>query len=147
MKNTMNSLKFSGGGLVRLIDFIYPIGAIRESTNGNFNPNKLYKTQTWVQIKDKFLLSAGDIYKAGTTGGSATHTLSVDEMPSHNHDFNKGNYVGSGYTNTSLPYLRSSGAIAGGVPPIINVVGNKGGGLAHNNMPPYEVVYVWKRTQ
>ena len=33
---------------------------------------------TWVQLKDKFLLGAGDTYTAGSTGGSATmaHTHS-----------------------------------------------------------------------
>lgn len=41
---------------------------------------------TWEQIKDTFILAAGDTYKAGTTGGEATHILTTDEMPAHNHE-------------------------------------------------------------
>ena len=40
---------------------------------------------TWEQIKDRFILAAGDTYASGSTGGEATHTLTVDEMPQHNH--------------------------------------------------------------
>ena len=67
------------------IDLIYPIGAIYMSTN-NVNPRVLFGG-TWEQIKDRFLLSAGDSYKVGATGGEATHTLSTAEMPTHNHSY------------------------------------------------------------
>ena len=40
---------------------------------------------TWVQIQGKFLLGASNSYNIGTTGGTATHTLTIDEMPNHNH--------------------------------------------------------------
>lgn len=65
---------------------IYPIGAIYMTTT-DINPNTLFPSTTWAQIKDTFLLCAGDVYSLGTTGGEATHTLTSDEMPSHTHTF------------------------------------------------------------
>lgn len=124
-----------------------PIGSIY-ITVSNDNPSKWFGG-TWEQIKDQFLLSAGDTYKAGTTGGSATHTLTVDEIPAHTHkikrnnnytgsfmiDIGKSNQWGSAITNTS-GYTAQ---------PIGVTIENTGGGAAHNNMPPYLAVYVWKR--
>lgn len=76
---------------------IYPVGALYLSTV-NTSPQTLFGG-TWVQIKDKFLLSAGDSYAAGGTGGAATknytpagtvgnHTLTTSEIPAHAHGLN-----------------------------------------------------------
>ena len=51
------------------LDMIYPIGSVYISVN-NVSPATLFGG-TWEQIKDKFLLSAGDTYANGSTGGSA----------------------------------------------------------------------------
>ena len=62
------------------------------------NPGELFGG-TWERIKDRFLLSAGDTYAAGNTGGSAKATL-----PSHTHTFGSGGYqmwgakIGTGST-------------------------------------------------
>ena len=69
-----------------IIDTIYPIGSIYMSANST-NPSTLFSGTTWTQIQDTFLLAAGTTYTAGATGGSDTHTLTVSEMPSHNHTF------------------------------------------------------------
>ena len=66
-----------------LYNLIYPIGSIYLSVN-SVDPSTLFGG-TWEKIKDKFLLSDGDTYSIGSTGGEATHTLTIDEMPSHNH--------------------------------------------------------------
>lgn len=85
------------GMLSELIEILYPIGCIYTSTQPT-NPTDLFGG-TWIQIKDTFLLTAGDIYTAGSTGGNATHThtsaahthttaghtLTIDEMPKHGH--------------------------------------------------------------
>ena len=75
----------SSGGVdvSTVLDKVYPVGAIYMSVNST-NPKALFGG-TWVQIKDRFLLAAGTIYKAGATGGEATHTLTESEMPSHKH--------------------------------------------------------------
>lgn len=72
---------------------MYPVGSIYLSVN-NTNPQILFGGE-WERIQDKFLLSAGSTYSAGSSGGSATHTLTVNELPSHNHLFT-GSAVTSG---------------------------------------------------
>ena len=91
---------------------------------------------TWERIKDTFLLSAGDTYTNGDTGGEATHTLTIDEMPAHSHLLNlntgkiaEGNYADTFYDPTGET-LRT---------------GSEGNSQPHNNMPPYLVVNIWKR--
>ena len=66
---------------------IYPVGSIYISVNST-SPASLFGG-TWEQLKDRFLLSAGNTYTAGSTGGEANHTLTVDEMPSHSHSTDK----------------------------------------------------------
>lgn len=74
----------------QLLDLFYPVGSIYTSTK-NTNPAATLGG-TWTQIKDRFLLCAGDSYSAGATGGSATHahttgshTLTIAETPTHTH--------------------------------------------------------------
>ena len=136
--NINGSLEFNsivGNGLSAILSKIYPIGSIYISTN-NTSPASLLGG-TWEKIRDKFLLSESDTISAGSTGGEATHTLTVDELPSHTHNtpVAAGSYTtmdGSG--NTWVPIYNNSN------------VGYTGGSLAHNNMPPYLAVYMWKRT-
>jgi hypothetical protein len=127
-----------------MLDRIYPVGAVYISV-ASTSPATLFGG-TWTQIKDTFLLGAGDTYSAGATGGEAAHTLTTEEMPNHNHK------SVSGYTNSALPdYFGGSTANFG----IGNANTNSttfltsstvGGGGAHNNMPPYLTVYMWQRT-
>lgn len=102
-----------------------------------------------MQIKDAFLLACGDVYSNGSTGGEATHTLVSAGLPNHKHLFANGNgsYV--------LPTVdRATGVMWGatyseGGGYKINTVTNQmmqgTTGQSHNNMPPYLVVYMWKR--
>lgn len=136
------------------IDTVYPVGSIYISTV-NTNPSVWLTGTTWEQIKDTFLLSAGDTYTAGATGGEATHTLTTNEMPSHKHS---GLYYNSPSTSTAVTlnsgskgykmswtgsWSETAGAGSGSAE---LVTGEDGGGQAHNNMPPYLVVYMFKRT-
>ena len=121
-----------------VFDMVYPVGSVYVSVNST-SPETLFGGK-WVQIKDKFLLSAGDTYKAGATGGEATHVLNVDEMPRHNHSIDNLNASGS-----TTPYMtvqaQEKKGYGGNVQTFFT-----GGGQAHNNMPPYIVVYIWQRT-
>ena len=121
-----------------VVDIIYPVGSIYMSVN-NTSPATLFGG-TWEQIKDKFLLSSGDTYASGSTGGEATHTLTIDEMPSHRHESSRRDmYVANGSATGLVGYNPSSFTQIG-------VTSYTGGSQAHNNMPPYLVVNVWKRT-
>ena len=114
----------------------YPVGAIYQSTVET-SPASLFGG-TWEQLKNRFLLGAGNSYSAGATGGEATHALSIYEMPTHNHTL--ANPVGSG-TGTVSGYLWSTTNQDWGT----METESSGGSEAHNNMPPYLVVYMWKR--
>ncbi len=139
-----------------LLNFCYPIGSIYTSTNST-SPAELFGG-TWTQIKDTFLLTAGDTYTAGDTGGAATvtpsgtvggHTLTVSEIPSHSHKVGRVLTAASGSAMT-VATAYSSGAQHSQVESYYT-----GGGGSHNhgltmnsqnNMPPYKVVYAWERT-
>lgn len=68
----------------------HPVGSLYW-TSSSENPAVTFGGGTWVQIKDRFILAAGDTYANGATGGSATVTLTVAQMPSHNHGGSTGN--------------------------------------------------------
>lgn len=141
------------------VDLIYPVGSIYMSVNAT-NPKELFGG-TWKRIQGRFLLGASNSYAAGGQGGEATHTLTADEMPTHGNHLMQGSmyqeldYNESEYRNNTLYLSRnaltSTGSInrgwkdwnGGEMYPAGKL---KGGGQAHNNMPPYLAVYIWKRT-
>jgi len=151
-----------------VVDSIYPVGSIYMSVNST-SPATLFGG-TWTQLKDRFLLGAGTTYSNGATGGAATHKLTVAEMPSHAHDtpfFNnmtnngemKSDFIGVfGKGMTASAAIKEMGASSTMEMWWINqtntaegnewsyLTSSKGGNTAHNNMPPYLVVYMWKRT-
>lgn len=133
------------------LNAMYPIGSIYMNVNST-NPSTLFGG-TWEQIEDTFLLSAGSTYTAGSTGGEATHTLTVSEMPAHKHD-HEGHTFSWGGGISSTVYCKINAAAGTTSSNYIytkqDTEGwadsyNTGGGSAHNNMPPYLVVYVWQR--
>ena len=126
-------------GASDLLDLVYPVGSIYLSVNST-SPSTLFGG-TWEQIKDTFLLGSGDDYTLGDTGGEATHTLTVDEMPSHNHSIEYKYPFNSGALGVYLP-ASDSNSKTGDAPTAIK---STGGSQAHNNMPPYLVVSMWKR--
>lgn len=122
-----------------MLNMFYPVGSIYLSFN-NANPQNLFGG-TWEQIKDTFLLAAGNTYAAGSTGGSATHTLTVNEMPKHTHNRDVKYNSTAGDTNRVMLSSNTGGdytSTAG--------LGWAGGDQPHNNMPPYLAVYMWRRT-
>ena len=123
-----------------MLDKAYPVGSIYMSVNST-NPQNLFGG-TWVQIKDRFLLAAGTTYKAGATGGEAAHTLTVDEIPNHQHVLWYPNEGGEQSAAIGYPEAGSKNTWYAEA----SRTGGAGGGAAHNNMPPYLSVYVWKRT-
>lgn len=130
-------------GFANIWSKIYPVGSIYMSVNST-SPADLFGG-TWEQLKDRFLLGAGDSYSAGSTGGEATHTLTVDEMPSHYHSYahnilmDIGTHGGWGSSIITVPsdtYLAQPNNSSSSV---------IGGSKAHNNLPPYLTIYMWKR--
>lgn len=128
-----------------MLDMIYPVGSIYMSVN-NANPSS-FIGGSWEQLKDTFLLAAGDTYVGGSSGGEAEHTLTVDEMPSHNHRLKTD--IDNEDWNVTWPewfeYADGWTQQAGETEAPATHTTSTGGGQPHNNMPPYLAVYVWKR--
>ena len=61
----------------------YPVGAYYISSNST-SPATLFGG-TWVQIQNRMIMAAGSSYSVGATGGSATKTLTTNNLPSHTH--------------------------------------------------------------
>lgn len=121
------------------INKVYPVGSIYMNINAT-NPKILFG-RTWQQIQGRFLLAASSTYKAGSTGGEAEHELTVDEMPSHTHGLRNGNRYNFGeYQSFSQQRTSTRYEV------FRNLIEPTGSGKAHNNMPPYLAVYIWKRT-
>ena len=139
----------AGGGSGGLALDVYPVGSVYMSVSET-SPASLFGG-TWEQIKDTFLLAAGDTYTAGSTGGEPTHTLTTSEMPTHGHMYAMETTGGEPQIDVSpwgwiCPsdtfYQNASGETIkrlgfGGT--------YTGSSAAHNNMPPYVVIYMWKR--
>ena len=132
---------------IGLVNFIYPVGSIYISISST-DPDTYYAGTTWVSFGAGRTLvglnsSDSQFNSPQETGGSKTHTLTVGQMPSHNHSYQdrvralpgraaagNGRYEPSGTNNTE--YGRTTGST--------------GSTQAHNNLQPYIVVYMWKRT-
>lgn len=139
---------------------VYPVGAVYISLTAT-NPHDLFGG-TWEQIQGRFLLAVGantanttTAYgsmsasainrSAGEQGGEVAHTLTTSEMPEHAHPIRYGS-VGSSsgdtYASVRVPYNQAQARVGEDNQGMEAV----GGGQAHNNMPPYLAVYMWRRT-
>ena len=133
---------------------LYPVGSIYMSTT-NTSPASMFGG-TWEQIKDCFLWATGDttsitytengtsvtkLLTAGSRGGELTHTLTLNEMPSHSHQV----YVGTTGEAGDTPSISNAVRSDVKMPNWFTFTVAEGGSQAHNNMPPYLVVYCWKR--
>ena len=120
-----------------ILQSVYTVGSIYMST-ASTSPAELF-AGTWERIKDRFLLAVGDTYTAGSTGGEAQHTLTVNEIPSHSHTIPAQNkWLSPDGSGEDMNYSVVSNVNT-------QASGSTGGGQAHNNMPPYLAVYIWKR--
>ena len=123
----------------------FPVGGIYISTDSS-NPNTIWQGTTWSAIAEgRVLIGAGTgsdgtnslTVDGGDTGGEYQHTLTVNEMPAHAHDWYPGNneLVASGDVKVKEDNLRNATATS-----------TVGGGQSHNIIQPYLGVYMWERT-
>lgn len=154
-----------------IVNLIYPVGSIYMSMSAT-NPAELFGG-TWEQIaQGRCLIGAGTgtdshseskTFTAGATGGEYNHVLTVGEMPSHSHSVSSsstgdhyhvwysGRYGGSEYSTSAdaagvgIEQFSHKTLSAGSHSHTITI-GSNGSDSAHNNLPPYMGLYVWKRT-
>ena len=147
---------------------VYPVGSIYMSTVST-NPATLFGFGTWEAMPaGRVLLAQGTAswgtYNAGSTGGEATHKLTVGEIPSHTHNATS-NSSGGHTHNYHKPLSGSLMELCGGSDSNRTherfstvatsnsgththtvSISNTGDSNAHNNMPPYYSCYMWRRT-
>jgi len=146
-------------------DSIWPVGSVYISVN-LVNPATLFGG-IWEQIQNTFLLAAGSLYSANTTGGNQSVSLTTSNMPNHTHSFSAttgsgGSHThdigrdydgGSGSSRYTVHYQGTSGA--GGLTAtssagshthsVSGTTDSTGSGSSFSIMPPYLAVYMWKR--
>ena len=129
--------------MAKIFDIIYPVGSIYMSTTLTTKAQvEAIFGGTWEKLEGRFLLGSSSSYANGATGGEETHKLTWDEMPRHSHELTRnigyGKYVvdpHSGVINTNASVNWQGQGTT-----------NAGNDQAHNNMPPYLVVNMFKRT-
>ena len=152
----------------------WPVGSVFIAVVST-NPATLLGFGTWSAIAAGRMLvglDSGDtdFDTAEETGGAKTHTLTSAEMPSHTHTQDAHTHTQNAHSHTQRYHSATTGPLSGPTTApdtssnTITNYGlttadatatnqdatatnqNTGGGGAHNNLPPYFVVYIWKRT-
>ena len=148
-------------GGVPAADYVPPVGIIL-TMGVSTSPAELYPGTTWARIKDRFLWGASETHPLGETGGSATHTLTVNEMPAHTHraslyeagvhthtisilDGSSMNFSSSSYQNAYLSGSKEVTTSSAGAHTHTVTLSATGSGKAFNIMNPYAAKNVWRR--
>ena len=128
--------------VVEILKKAYPVGSIYINASVSTNPATLLGFGTWSAFgagRTLVGIDSGDtdFDTVEETGGAKTHTLSVAEMPSHTHNLTlcPSNSTGNEWVGASGTSKKES-----------RTTTTAGGGSAHNNLQPYIVVHMWKRT-
>ena len=133
-------------------DKIYTIGCVHITTN-SVNPSNYFDGE-WERIQDTFLLASGTTYENGSTGGSATVTLTASQsgVPAHNHTYAHTDTTYKANTTSRKPgtataanYVTSITGTANNTTKTSNNNTAANASQAHENMPPYLAVYMWER--
>ena len=137
---------------------VYPVGSIYFNATSAENPShaSLLGFGTWaVYAAGKVAVgldaSDADFDNVADTGGSKTQALTIANLPAHGHPYavtststpvsgSSGGFMTSSYQGSSGPNDGAVGSAAG------SQIGGAGSGTAHNNLQPYVVVRMWKRT-
>lgn len=117
------------------LDKVYPVGSIYISVSDT-HPSAFFGG-TWKQLKNRFLLGAGDTYAAGSTGGSADAVV-----VSHQHYVDVRGNVGISEITSGYNAILQTG-LGKNTSVFTQTSGESGTG---KNMPPYLAVYMWQRT-
>ena len=124
---------------------VYPVGSIYFNATVSTNPNTLLGFGTWAiygagKVMVGLDASDTDFDAVTDTGGNKTHTISTSELPSHTHTTSGVASAGNGTSRYLLSVAPGNSNNA------TRTSDATGGGGAHNNLQPYVVVHMWKRT-
>ena len=93
-------------------------------------------------LRDRFPIGAGTTYSQGATGGSASHTLSANQMPAHKHDLNVSSAPGTSHEASGKVLAANRDGIlhygaTADATMAAGALSTEGSGAAINHMPPY----------
>ena len=125
---------------------LHPVGSIYINATSSTNPGTLLGFGTWTAFgAGKVMVGLDstdtDFDTAEETGGAKTHTLTTDEMPAHTHSHTDDRTFQLGTAASGSGVATNTSNVAQS-----RTTGSTGGGNAHNNLQPYVVVDMWKRT-
>ena len=135
-------------GTESLIDLIYPVGTVYQSTVSGFDPNTKWGG-TWSKMEGVFLLGSSSTFTVGDTGGSASVTLGLENVPDHTHQYSDVYHetitesIFNSVMDTSRSYAKANTILSSNTTSNLNRTGSV---QSFGILPPYEVVNVWKRT-
>jgi hypothetical protein len=129
---------------LEIINVIYPIGCIYMTAISQ-NPGTTFGIGTWAawgegKVPVSYLVGDADFGTVEAVGGEKTHTLTIPEMPAHSNHRTQQNFNSDGFD------VQGAVTVVGNRLTHSHVVESYGGGLAHNNLQPFIVCYMWKRT-
>ena len=129
-------------------NLVYPVGSVYVNAEVATNPATLLGVGTWEEYGEGRVLvgkaGSGTFDSLGATGGSETQALTEANLPAHSHSMGTQNQTNISIDDRQITFLDPfwSGFGSGSA----RSTGNTGSGTAHNNLQPYIVVYMWKRT-
>ena len=170
---TADNLNNIQDAILNVTNLIYPLGSIYMSISST-SPAQFFGG-AWEQLYDRMLIGAGNNYTVSTTGGTTTVTLTTNQIPAHTHTrgtmnitgswrmvgdsnnagvdalatgtgaFDPINGTGSGSSVEASSWTCALGFDFNAADSWTGATSSVGGSTAHNNMPPYLAVYMWKR--
>ena len=141
---TMTGTLTVGGNTAATLQAVYPVGSIYINAAVATNPATLLGFGTWAAFGAGRVMvgidsTDTDFDAAEETGGAKTVTLTTSQIPSHTHT---ATLMGNG--EDEQQDLPAAGDNTN--PSRTMTTSATGGGAAHNNVQPYIIVYMWKRT-
>jgi hypothetical protein len=129
-------------------NLVYPVGSVYVNAAVSTNPATLLGVGTWEAYGEGRVpvgkASSGTFDTLGATGGSETQALTEANLPAHSHSMGTQNQTNISIHDRQITFLDPFWSGFGGGS--ARSTGNTGDGTAHNNLQPYIVVYMWKRT-
>ena len=149
LQTQINGLDTAKTTLTAVFSMIYPVGSIYINAGVSTSPATLMGFGTWSRYGEGRVLVSQSVSDTefdtlGETGGSKTHTLTTNELPAHTHTHTV--ETGRSYSSSigNAPVVQGSDNTVFSSAAV--TTSSTGGGAAHNNLQPYIVVYMWRRT-
>lgn len=142
------------GNKPSMLAVVYPVGSVYMNVTDSTNPGVIFGFGEWQALAPgRMLIGVGSgtdarnevkAFTVGASGGEYNHALTISEIPEHVHSMPQGSVAPSGTTGPT--YASGDDVTQSTIGTNVPDTGKAGGNAAHNNLPPYLAVFMWKRT-